>query len=61
MKSKMIKLRPNSLRKAHIAEKMAVPFTNPLMGQALAEDQFRDNGGKMVRVKKQKLWFRTRY
>jgi hypothetical protein len=61
MKSKMIAMKPNSLRKAKIAGKMAVPFTNPLVGKALAEDQFRDQGGKMVRVKKQKNWFRTRF
>lgn len=61
MKTKMIKLRPNSMRKRHIADKTAIPFTNPLMGQAMAEDQFRDMGGKNVRIKHLKNWFRTRF
>ena len=61
MKSKMIGLRPNSMRKRKIADHAAIPFTDPLTGKAMADKQFRDLGGKNVRIKKQKVWFRTRF
>lgn len=61
MKSKMIKLGPNSQRKRKIADFAAVPFTNPLLGKAMAEKTFEALGGKNVRVRKNKSWGRTRY
>lgn len=61
MKSKMIKLRPSSMRKRNIADKEGAAFANPLMGKAMADEAFKDMGGKNVRIKKQKNWFRTRF
>lgn len=60
-KSKMIALEPKQKRKANIAMMQKKVFTNPLIGAAMAEDQFRDQGGKMHRVRDEKLWARTRY
>lgn len=61
MKSSMIKLRPSSMRKRKIADHAAVPFTNPLVGKAMADKMYEQIGGKNVRIKKQKSWARTRY
>lgn len=57
----MYKMRPSSVKKRKIADAAAVPYTNPLVGKAVAEKTFRELGGKNVRVKKPKSWFKTRY
>lgn len=61
MRSTMIKLRPSSVRKRKIADHAAVPFSNPLVGKAMADKAFVDLGGKNVRIKKQKIWGRSRF
>ena len=60
-KSKMIAMEPASKRKATIANQQKKVFTNPLIGAAMAEDQYRDQGGKMHRVRDEKFYARTRY
>ena len=61
MRSKMIKLEPSSIRKRKIANFTAVPFSNPLIGQAMADKAYAEMGGKNVRTRKNKSWGRTRY
>lgn len=60
-KTKMIVMEPQQKRKWNVAQQQEKVFTNPLVGAAMAEDQFRDQGGKMHRVRHEKLWARTRY
>lgn len=57
----MLKMKPSSMRKRRIADATAVPFTNPMVGKAMADKAYRELGGKNVRPKKAKNWFRTRY
>lgn len=54
-------MEPQQKRKYGIAQKMAQAFSNPDVGRAMADDQFRDQGGKMHRVRTEKLWARTRF
>lgn len=60
-KTKMIMMKPSPTRKAKIAAKEGETFSNPLVGAAMANDQFRDQGGKLIRVKHEKLWARTKF
>jgi hypothetical protein len=60
-KTKSIVMEPQQKRKYGVAQKMAQAFSNPDIGRAMADDQFRDQGGKMHRVRNEKLWARTRF
>lgn len=60
-KTKSIVMKPKPVRKMKIAQMEGKAFSNPLVGEAMAQDQFRDQGGKMVRVKHLKSWGRTRF